>query len=69
MTNDKLPAFRVELKIFIRFVFKLVFRVSGRSVPWDIPLTFKCTDVHNLYIIFKSVKAYWYVNKLYINIS
>ena len=31
MTNDKLPAFRVELKIFTRFVFKLVF--SGRSVP------------------------------------
>ena len=24
MTNDKLPAFRVELKIFTRFVFKLV---------------------------------------------
>ena len=33
MTNDKLPAFRVELKIFTSFVFKLVFRVSGRSVP------------------------------------
>ena len=33
MTNGKLPAFRVELKIFTRFVFQLVFRVSGRSVP------------------------------------
>ena len=32
MTNDKLCGFRVELKIFIRFVFKLVFGVS-RSVP------------------------------------
>ena len=29
----KLSAFRVLLKIFTRFVFKLVFRVSGRSVP------------------------------------
>ena len=33
MTKDKLPAFRVQLKIFTRFVFKLVFRVTGRSVP------------------------------------
>ena len=33
MTNYKLPAFRVELKIFTRFVFKLVFRVTGRIVP------------------------------------
>ena len=33
MANDKLPAFRLELKIFTRFVLKLVFRVSGRSVP------------------------------------
>ena len=33
MTKDKLPAFRVQLKIFARFLFKLVFRVSGRSVP------------------------------------
>ena len=33
MTNDKVPAFRVELKIFTRFVFKLVFGVSGRIVP------------------------------------
>ena len=32
MTKDKLPAFRVQLKIFTRFVFKLVIRVSG-SVP------------------------------------
>ena len=27
IANDKLPAFRVELNIFTRFVFKLVFRV------------------------------------------
>ena len=34
MTNDKLPAtFRIQLKIFTRFVFKVVFRVSRRSVP------------------------------------
>ena len=33
MTSDKLPACRVELKIFTTFVFKLVFRVIGRSVP------------------------------------
>ena len=32
MTNDKLPAFRVELKIFTKFAFKLVFRVSVISV-------------------------------------
>ena len=52
MTKDKLPALRVALKIFIRFVFKLAFRVSGRSVPWDIPVTSKHTDAHNLYVIF-----------------
>ena len=33
MTKDRLPAFRVQLKMFTRFVFKLVFRVSGRGVP------------------------------------
>ena len=44
MTNYKLPAFRVELKIFTRFVFGLLFRVSGRSVPQDIPLTYRCTQ-------------------------
>ena len=33
MTKDKLPALRVALKILARFVFKLAFRVSGRSVP------------------------------------
>ena len=32
MTNDKLPAFRVELKIFTRFLFNIIFRVSRRSV-------------------------------------
>ena len=52
--NEEQPAFRVELKIFTRFVFKLVSRVS-RSVPLDIPATSKRTDVHNLYVIFKFV--------------
>ena len=33
MTNTNLPAFRVELKTFTRFAFKLVFRVSARSAP------------------------------------
>ena len=33
MTKDKLPAFRVQSKIFTRFVFTLVFGVSGKSVP------------------------------------
>ena len=32
MTNDKLLTFRVQLKIFTRFAFKLFFRVSGKSV-------------------------------------
>ena len=36
MRNDKLPTFKVQLNMFTRFVFKLVFRVSGRSVPRDI---------------------------------
>ena len=36
MTNEKLPAFRVELKIFTRLEFLLDFRVSGRSVVLDI---------------------------------
>ena len=31
--NDERQAIRVELKIFRRFVFKQVFRVSRRSVP------------------------------------
>ena len=53
MTKDKLPVFRVQLKIFTRFMFKLVLRVSGRSVSWDIPLTLKHTVVHNLHVIFK----------------
>ena len=33
MTNDKLPALRVESKIFKRFIFELAFIVSGGSVP------------------------------------
>ena len=62
---------RVELKIFSRFAFKLVFRFSGRSLPWDKPATSKCTSAHDLHVIFQvlSVKAYWSVNKWYINIS
>ena len=32
ITNDKVPAFRFELKIFTRFLLNLVFRVSGKSV-------------------------------------
>ena len=56
LNNDdkKLPAFRVELKIFTRFEFKLVF--SGRSMPWDILVTFKCTDIHNFQML--SIRAY-----------
>ena len=33
MTKGNLPTFRVQLKIFLRFVFKLVFGVSRRRVP------------------------------------
>ena len=40
MTERQASAFGVQWKIFRRFVFKLVFRVIGRSVPWDIYLTF-----------------------------
>ena len=54
LVNDERETTRVELKIFTRFVFKLVFRVSGRSVPWDTPLTSKHTGVHNSHVIFKS---------------
>ena len=43
---------RVELKIFTRFALKLVFRFSGRSLPWDKPPTSKSTDAHNLHVIF-----------------
>ena len=53
LVNDKRQVTRVELKIFTRFVFKLVFRVSERSVPWDKPLTSKCAGAHNLHVIFK----------------
>ena len=44
---------RVKLRIFTRFALKLVFRVSGRSVPWDKPPTSKWTGVENLHVIFK----------------
>ena len=54
LANDERQVTRVELKIFTRLVFKLVFRVSGRSVPWYKPLTSKRTGVHNLHAIFKS---------------
>ena len=33
LVNDERQVTRVELKIFTRFAFKLVFRVSGRIVP------------------------------------
>ena len=41
MTNNELPAFRVEFKIFTRFIFKLVFRVSGSK------------GVHDFHVIFR----------------
>ena len=52
LVNDKQQISQVEWKIFTRFVFTLVFRVSGRSVPWDQPLTSKGTGVHNLHVTF-----------------
>ena len=67
MANDKLPAFRLELKIFTRFVLKLVFRVSGRSELWDIPVTSKRTDVHNFQLL--SVQMSWSVKKWCIDVS
>ena len=53
LANDERQITRVELMIFTRFAFKIVFRVSGRSVPWDKPPTSKRTGVHNLHVIFK----------------
>ena len=53
LVNDERQVSRVEWKIFTRFVFKLVFRVSGRSVPWDKSLTSKGTGAYNLHVIFK----------------
>ena len=58
---------RGDLKIFTRFAFKSVFRVSGRSVAWDKPVTSKRTDGHNFQVL--SVIAYWSANNWYINIS
>ena len=40
-------------KMFIRFVSKLVFRVSGKSALWDIPVTSKRIDIHILPVMFK----------------
>ena len=51
LANDERQITRVELMIFTRFAFKIVFRVSGRSVSWDKPPTSKRTDVHNLNVI------------------
>ena len=48
--------FRVDLKIFTRFLLKPVFRVSGRSVPRDVSVASKHTDVHNFQALF--LKAY-----------
>ena len=53
LVNEVRQVTRIELKIFTRFAFRLVFRVSGRRVPWDKPPTSKRTDVHNLHVIFK----------------
>ena len=52
--------FRVELKMFTRFEFKLVFRVSDRSVACDKPVPSKHTDVHNCQVL--SAKAYLLIN-------
>ena len=50
-----LPAFRVELKVFTGFVFKLVFRISGSEIG-DLPVTSNHTDTDNLQVL--PVKAY-----------
>ena len=42
-----------KLKMFTRFVSKLVFRVSGKSALWDIPVTSKRIDIHILHVMFK----------------
>ena len=65
--DNKLPVFRVDLKMFTRFLFKPVFRVSGTSVPQDVSVASRHTDVRNFQVLF--LKAYWSVNKWYINIS
>ena len=70
--RDKLPSFWVKLKIF-----------TWKSVPRDIPVTSKRTEVRNFPVLLLatpertevhnfpvlSVKIYWSVNKWYINIS
>ena len=53
-TNEKLLVFSVESTIFTTFVFKLVFRVKGRSAPWDIPGTSKRT-MYTIYMKFSNV--------------
>ena len=53
LVNDERQVTRVELKIFTKFAFKLVFRVSGRNVPCDKPPTSKHMGVHNLHVTFK----------------
>ena len=50
LVNDERQVTRVELKIFTRFVYEQVFRVSGRSVLWDKPPTSKRTGVQNLHV-------------------
>ena len=47
LVNDEWQVTRAELKIFTRFAFKLVFRVSGGSVPWDKPPTSTQAGIHN----------------------
>ena len=48
--------FRVDLKMFTRFLFKPVFRVSGTSVPQDVSVASRHTDVRNFQVLF--LKAY-----------
>ena len=42
-----------KLKMFTRFVSKLVFKVIGKSALWDIPVTSKRIDIHILHVMFK----------------
>ena len=59
MTNYKLPALRVEVKIFTIFVFKLIFRVA-EEVCHEIYLYLPNVQVYTIYCNFQvlSLKAY-----------
>ena len=57
MTNDKQPEFRVELKIFTRFVFKLVFKEGCHEIYLSYFHTYRRTQFTcNFQVL--SVKAY-----------